>query len=128
MLTADVGGSNSYRKRLWKLELQHFADESGLHVTVAHYPPGTGKWNKIEHRMFCHNHPELAWPSAGDRRDLRQLDRKYRDQDGPPHQGPIDKHLYEKVIKVSDEQFATVQIKPHRFHGDWNYTIRPPPS
>jgi Rhodopirellula transposase DDE domain len=87
LLTADGGGSNGYRTRLWKLQLQRFADESGLDVTVAHYPPGTSKWNKIEHRMFCHITAELARSSARECRNRRQPHREHGDEDGTPHQG-----------------------------------------
>jgi hypothetical protein len=127
LLTADAGGSNGYRTRLWKLELQRFADESGLNVTVAHYPPGTSKWNKIEHRMFCHITQNWRGRPLESVETIVSLIGSTETKTGLRIKAAIDSHLYEKAIKVSDEQFASVHIKPHRFHGDWNYTICPPP-
>jgi len=128
LLTADAGGSNGYRTRLWKLELQRFADESGLNVTVAHYPPGTSKWNKIEHRMFCHITQNWRGRPLESVETVVSLIGSTETKTGLRIKAAIDTHLYEKAVKVSDEQFASVHIKPHRFHGDWNYTIHPPPS
>ena len=76
-VTADAGGSNGYRSRNWKHELQKLADEIGLTIHVSHFPPGTSKWNKVEHRLFCHIHSELAWHAADDLRDHRRPHRKH---------------------------------------------------
>ena len=128
LLTADGGGSNGYRTRLWKLELQRFATESGLDVTVAHYPPGTSKWNKIEHRMFCHITQNWRGRPLESVETVVSLIGSTTTKTGLRIKAALDSHLYETAIKVSDEQFGSIHIKPHRFHGDWNYTICPPPS
>jgi hypothetical protein len=128
LLTADAGGSNGYRTRLWKLELQRFANESGLHVTVAHYPPGTSKWNKIEHRMFCHITQNWRGRPLESVETVVSLIGGTTTKTGLRIKAALDGHLYEKAIKVSDEQVASLDIKPHAFHGDWNYTVRAPPS
>jgi len=120
-ITADCGGSNGARVRLWKRELQRFADETGLVVTVAHLPPGTSKWNRIEHRLFCLHLPELARQTAGqppshdltDRRPLPPIP-------ASPSPCDIDQSLYPKGIKVTDAEMATLNIQRHTFQGDWN--------
>ncbi len=127
LLTADGGGSNGYRTRLWKLQLQRFADESGLDVTVAHYPPGTSKWNKIEHRMFCHITQNWRGRPLESVETVVSLIGNTTTTTGLRIKAALDSHRYEKAIKVSDEQLASLHIRPHRFHGDWNYTIRTSP-
>ena len=120
--------SNGYRTKLWKRELRRFVDESGLAVTVAHYPPGTSKWNKIEHRMFCHitqNWRGRPLESVG---SIVSLIGSTTTKAGLRIRSALDKNHYEKAIRVSDEEMADIHIKPHRFHGDWNYTIRQSPS
>lgn len=125
MLTADSGGSNSARSRLWKLQLQHFADETGMEITVLHYPPGTSKWNKIEHRMF--NHITLNWRG----RPLTSFEvivqciAATTTSKGLRIQAALDQTIYEKGIKVTDAQMKQLHIERHQFHGDWNYTIKP---
>jgi hypothetical protein len=128
LLTADAGGSNGYRTRLWKLQLQRFADESGLHVTVAHYPPGTSKWNKIEHRMFCHITQNWRGRPLESVETVVSLIGSTATKAGLRIKAALDSHLYEKAIKVSNEQLASLHVRPHRFHGDWNYTIHSAPS
>jgi len=128
LVTADGGGSNGYRTRLWKLELQRFADESGLKVTVAHYPPGTSKWNKIEHRMFCHITQNWRGRPLESVETIVSLIGSTTTTTGLRIKAALDKNSYEKAIKVLDEELASLQLKPHRFHGDWNYTIHPTPS
>ncbi len=128
LVTADGGGSNGHRTRLWKLELQGFANESGLNVTVAHYPPGTSKWNKIEHRMFCHITQNWRGRPLESVATIVSLIADTTTKAGLRIKAALDCNLYEKAIKVSDDQLASLQIKPHHFHGDWNYTIRPAPS
>jgi hypothetical protein len=127
LVTADGGGSNGYRTRLWKLELQRFADESGLKVTVAHYPPGTSKWNKIEHRMFCHITQNWRGRPLESVETIVSLIGGTTTTTGLRIKAALDKNSYEKAIKVLDEELASLQLKPHRFHGDWNYAIHPTP-
>jgi hypothetical protein len=128
LLTADGGGSNGYRTRLWKLELQRFADESGLDVTVAHYPPGTSKWNKIEHRLFCHITQNWRGRPLESVETVVSLIGNTVTKTGLRIKAALDRHLYEKAITVSDDQLASLHIRPHRFHGEWNYTLRSSPT
>jgi Rhodopirellula transposase DDE domain len=128
LLTADGGGSNGYRTKLWKVELQRFADESGLTVTVAHYPPGTSKWNKIEHRMFCHITQNWRGRPLESVETIVSLIGSTTTTKGLRIKAALDKNSYEKAITVLDEELASLRIKPHHFHGDWNYTLRPTPS
>jgi len=128
LVTADGGGSNGYRTRLWKRELQRFVDESGLAVTVAHYPPGTSKWNKIEHRMFCHITQNWRGRPLESVESIVSLIGSTTTKAGLRIRSALDKNHYEKAIRVSDEEMADIHISPHRFHGDWNYTIRQSPS
>jgi len=123
LVTADGGGSNGYRTRLWKLELQRFANESGLNVTVAHYPPGTSKWNKIEHRMFCHITQNWRGRPLESVETVVSLIGGTTTRTGLRIKAALDSNRYEKAIKVSDDQIASLNLKPHRFHGDWNYTL-----
>ncbi len=128
LITADSGGSNSSRSRLWKLELQRLADETGLIVEVCHYPPGTSKWNKIEHRLFCHitrnwrgvplETYEVVVSSIGNTRTRSGLE----------VHAWLDDKIYEKGVKVSDEELSECVIKRHAFHGEWNYEIHPKKS
>jgi len=128
LLTADGGGSNGYRTRLWKLEIQRFANESGLDVTVAHYPPGTSKWNKIEHRMFCHITQNWRGRPLESVETVVSLIGNTTTKTGLRIKAALDPHLYEKALTVSDQELASLHIKPHRFHGEWNYTARSTPS
>jgi len=127
LITADGGGSNGHRTRLWKLELQQFADESGLSLTVAHYPPGTSKWNKIEHRMFCHITENWRGRPLESVETIVSLIGATTTSTGLRIKAAVDRNHYQKGIKVSDEELASLNVQPHRFHGDWNYTIRPSP-
>jgi hypothetical protein len=127
LVTADGGGSNGYRTRLWKLELQRFADESGLDITIAHYPPGTSKWNKIEHRMFCHITQNWRGRPLESVEAIVSLIGSTTTKAGLRIRSALDSKAYDKAIRVSDEELASIHIKPHGFHGDWNYTIRPSP-
>lgn len=125
ILTADSGGSNSARSRLWKLQLQKFADETGIEVTVLHYPPGTSKWNKIEHRMF--SHITLNWRA----RPLTSFEvivqciAATTTSKGLRIEAALDENVYEKGTKVTDAQMKELNLHRHLFHGDWNYTIKP---
>jgi hypothetical protein len=128
LVTADGGGSNGHRTRLWKVELQRFASESGLSLTVAHYPPGTSKWNKIEHRMFCHITENWRGRPLESVETIVSLIGSTTTKTGLRIKAALDKNRYEKAIKVSDAQLGSLNVAPHRFHGEWNYTIHPAPS
>ncbi len=127
LVTADGGGSNGYRLRLWKFELQRFVDESGLDVTIAHYPPGTSKWNKIEHRMFCHITQNWRGRPLETVESIVSLIGSTTTKSGLRIKAVLDQNQYEKAIRVSDEELAGVNLKASSFHGDWNYTIRKSP-
>jgi hypothetical protein len=125
MITADGGGSNGYRVRLWKVELQKLADELKLPVTVCHLPPGTSKWNKIEHRLF--SFITINWRAKPllSYRTIVQLIAATTTDTGLKVRAVLDENKYPKGVKVSDAQLAAVNLLPHSFHGDWNYTISP---
>jgi Rhodopirellula transposase DDE domain len=124
-ITADGGGSNGSRVRLWKTQLQNFADVTGLVIHVHHYPPGTSKWNKIEHRMFCHITQTWRGRPLTDRLAVVELIGATTTKTGLKVECAIDERIYEKGIKVSDAEMATIAIKGDAFHPEWNYTIRP---
>jgi len=123
LITADAGGSNGYRIRLWKRELQKLADETGLTLTVCHFPPGTSKWNKIEHRMFCHITANWRGRPLSSLEVTVNLIAGTTTQKGLTIQAGLDLGSYEKGIEVSEEEMSRVQLKPADFHGEWNYTI-----
>jgi len=125
MITADGGGSNGYRVRLWKVELQKLADELKLPVTVCHLPPGTSKWNKIEHRLF--SFITINWRGKPLRtyRTIVQLIAATTTKAGLKVRAELDENKYPKGIKISDTQLTAINLSPHSFHGDWNYTIAP---
>jgi hypothetical protein len=123
LITADAGGSNGYRIRLWKRELQRFADETGLTVTVCHFPPGTSKWNKIEHRMFCHITANWRGRPLSSLEVVVNLIGSTTTKKGLTIQAGVDLGNYPKGIEVSDEEMSQVRLKPADFHGEWNYTI-----
>ena len=125
LITADAGGSNSYRSRLWKVALQGLANDLGLTITVCHFPPGTSKWNKIEHRMFCHITKNLARQAASLCAVVVNLIGSTTTQTGLRIEAELDTNEYKTGIKVSNQQLAEVQLKKDTFHGDWNYTIAP---
>jgi transposase len=124
-ITADCGGSNSSRTRLWKIELQRLADQTGLQIVVCHFPPGTSKWNKIEHRMF--SFVSLNWRG----KPLESLEviinliAATTTSTGLTIYAQLDDRTYEKGIEVSDEQLAAVRIARDPFHGEWNYVVSP---
>jgi Rhodopirellula transposase DDE domain len=124
LICADSGGSNGYRIRLWKLELQRWADETGLDVTVCHYPPGTSKWNKIEHRLFSHISMNWRGRPLVSYQVIVNLIGATTTQAGLRVQADLDTDFYPTKVKVTDKQLATVDLNPHRFHGEWNYTIK----
>jgi hypothetical protein len=125
LITADGGGSNGSRLRLWKRELQHFADETGLSVSVCHYPPGTSKWNKIEHRLFCHISQNWRGKPLSSRLAIVELIAATTTRKGLTVRCEIDTRLYEKAIQVSQEEFDRINIERDVFHPEWNYTIHP---
>src|SRR5712671_1121670 len=125
MITADGGGSNGYRVRLWKVELQKLADELKLPITVCHLPPGTSKWNKIEHRLFSFITINWRGKPLRSYRTIVQLIAATTTDTGLKVRAELDENKYPKGVKVSDAQLATVNLTRHSFHGDWNYTIAP---
>lgn len=125
LITADGGGSNGVRNRLWKVSLQRLADESGLVLQVCHFPPGTSKWNKIEHRLFCHITQNWRGRPLVSRAAVVELIAATTTRAGLVVRSALDTTEYPKGIKVSDEELAHVRLTPEVFHGEWNYTIRP---
>lgn len=125
LITADAGGSNSYRSRLWKMSLQELADTIGLKITVCHFPPGTSKWNKIEHRMFCHITENWRGRPLTSLAVVVNLIGNTKTREGLKIKADLDINSYETGIKISDDELATINIRPAKFHGDWNYTILP---
>jgi hypothetical protein len=125
LITADGGGSNGYRLRLWKLELQGLVDELGFPVTVCHLPPGTSKWNKIEHRLFSFITQNWRGKPLVTHQVIVNLIAATTTKTGLRVQSRIDDRIYAKGRRVSDKQLALVNLEPHAFHGEWNYTIHP---
>ena len=128
LITADSGGSNGSRTRLWKVELQKMANQTGLTITVCHFPPGTSKWNKIEHRMFSFITKNWRGKPLTDRATIVNLIGSTTTEEGLKIRCELDTNHYPKGIKVSDAQMDKVKLKKHEFHGDWNYTIYPTKS
>ena len=125
LICADGGGSNGYRVRLWKLELQRFANATGLKVTVCHLPPGTSKWTKIEHRLVSHISMNWRGHPLVSHQVVVELIGATTTREGLRVQAELDTGVYPTQVKVSDAELAAVQITPHAFHGEWNYTITP---
>ena len=125
LVTADSGGSNSSRCRLWKVELQKWADETGLIIEVCHYPPGTSKWNKIEHRVFCHITRNWQGVPLETVEVVVECIGATTTQTGLEVHAWLDESHYDKGRKVSDEQLAECNIKLSQYHGEWNYEIHP---
>src|SRR5271167_3116661 len=125
MITADGGGSNGSRVKLFKLELQKLADETGLTLQVCHYPPGTSKWNKIEHRLFCHITQTWRGTPLTNRLAVVELIASTTTKTGLTVRCELDTRIYPKGIKVSDDEMARLNIKGDAFHPEWNYTISP---
>jgi hypothetical protein len=124
-ITADGGGSNGSRVRLWKIELQKFADATGMIVHVHHYPPGTSKWNKIEHRLFCHITQTWRGRPLTDRLAVVELIAATTTTTGLRVESALDTRTYQKGIKVTDAEMDALDITGDAFHPEWNYTIRP---
>ncbi len=125
LITADSGGSNSSRNRLWKVELQKMANRTGLTITVCHFPPGTSKWNKIEHRMFSFITQNWRGKPLINCATIVNLIGSTKTKEGLKIRCELDTKTYPKGIKVPDAQLEKVKLKKHKFHGDWNYTIYP---
>src|SRR5487761_736004 len=127
LTTADCGGSNGARVRLWKRELQTLADQTGLSITVAHLPPGTSKWNRIEHRLFAFITQNWRGKPLVSHQVIVQLIANTKTAAGLTVACRLDANTYEKGIKVTDHEMAALNIRPAEFHGEWNYTISPRP-
>jgi hypothetical protein len=123
LITADGGGSNGSRSRLWKVALQGLADELGLRLHVCHFPPGTSKWNKVEHRLFCHITQNWRGKPLVSRQAIVSLIAATTTRTGLTVRAELDTNTYETGIKVSDEELAQVNLKGDEFHGEWNYRI-----
>ena len=124
-ITADAGGSNGYRARAWKLELQQFADESHLRVRVSHFPPGTSKWNKIEHRLFCHITENWRGKPLTTFETIVDLIGHTRTAAGLRVKAKLDTRTYPTGVPVSRAQMDTIALLPDTFHGEWNYELLP---
>lgn len=125
LINADGGGSNSSRVRLWKLELQKLADEIGLEITVCHLPPGTSKWNKIEHRLFCHITKNWQARPLTSYEVIVNLIGHTTTKTGLRVFAELDEHKYELAIPVSKQEMSQIRIRPHELNSKWNYTISP---
>lgn len=125
LITADGGGSNGTRNRRWKVMLQDLSEETGLRISVCHFPPGTSKWNKIEHRMFCHITRNWRGHPLTSRAVVVNLIGSARTKKGLTIQAQLDEGVYPLGVKVTDEELAEVRLTRHDFHGEWNYTISP---
>lgn len=124
-INADGGGSNGSRVRLWKTELQEFANETGKVIHVSHFPPGTSKWNKIEHKMFCFISQNWRGRPLKDMATIVQLIANTTTTKGLTINAKLDKNHYKKGIKISDEELKKINLQKNVFHGEWNYTISP---
>ena len=125
LITADSGGSNGARVRLWKWELQQFADETGLEISVCHFPPGTSKWNKIEHRLFSFISQNWRGKPLISHEVIINLIAATTSKAGLRVKSELDSNSYPPGIKVSDQQMAELHLRRDRFHGDWNYSLLP---
>jgi transposase len=125
LITADGGGSNASRNRLWKYALQQLSDETGLKISVCHFPPGTSKWNKIEHRLFSWITQNWRGKPLTSHAVIVNLIANTTTQTGLRIEAALDKGTYPKGIKVTNEQMAALKIKPSDFHGEWNYAVEP---
>lgn len=128
LVCADAGGSNGYRLRLWKTELARLAEQTGLKITVCHFPPGTSKWNKIEHRLFAQISSNWRGEPLTSHQVVVDLIGATTTQTGLTVRAERDPASYPRGIKVSDAELAAVRLQRHHFHGDWNYTVRPSPA
>jgi len=125
LITADAGGSNGYRVRAWKVELAKLAAETGLEITVCHYPPGTSKWNKVEHRMFSFITMNWRGRPLVSYRTIIELIAGTTTKEGLRIKAERDPEWYPKGVKISDDELAAVPLTAHEWHGEWNYTVSP---
>jgi hypothetical protein len=125
LITADCGGSNGSRLRLWKWELQRLADETGLEISLAHFPPGTSKWNKIEHRLFSFITQNWRGKPLISHEVIVNLIAATTTRTGLRVQSALDSNSYESGIRISKQQMEELNIRRDEFHGEWNYTILP---
>jgi transposase len=123
LITADAGGSNGYRSRLWKLELAKLAQRTGLEITVCHFPPGTSKWNRIEHRLWSHVSMNWRGRPLTSHEVVVNLIGATKTRSGLKVRAHLDQGSYPIGKTITDKQLATVELKPHPFHGEWNYTL-----
>ena len=123
LITADAGGSNGYRLKAWKVQLARLAAETGLDITVCHYPPGTSKWNRIEHRMFSFITMNWRGRPLTSLRVIIELISATTTATGLTIQAGYDPNWYPTKVKITNKQLAAVPLDPHEFHGEWNYTI-----
>ena len=123
LITADSGGSNGNRNRLWKYELQRLADKTGMVIEVCHYPPGTSKWNKIEHRLFCHITRNWRGVPLETRQVVVNLVSSTKTEEGLEVHCQLDEKDYPKGRKIMDKQMVELNIRRNAFHGEWNYEI-----
>jgi hypothetical protein len=125
LITADAGGSNGSRLRLWKVALQELADQTGLRIAVCHFPPGTSKWNKIEHRLFSYISQNWRGKPLRSLETIVNLIAATTTTTGLKVQAELNTQTYPAGIKVFDQQLEQVQLRRDKFHGDWNYEIQP---
>jgi len=125
LITADSGGSNGSRLRLWKWELQKLAQQTGLVISVCHLPPGTSKWNKIEHRLFSFISQNWRGQPLLTHAAIVSLIAATKTETGLKVRCVLDTRKYPKNVKLTDEQMVAIHLKPDKFHGDWNYAIHP---
>ena len=123
LITADAGGSNGYRLRAWKVHLARLAAETGLDITCCHYPPGTSKWDRIEHRMFSFITMNWRGRPLTSLRTIIELISATATSTGLTIQAAYDPTVYPKGVQITDQQLAAVPLHPHDWHGEWNYTI-----
>jgi hypothetical protein len=127
LVCADAGGSNGYRLRAWKVELAKLAKDAGLEITVCHFPPGTSKWNKIEHRMFSFITMNWRGRPLTSYRVVVQLIANTTTKKGLKIEAELDEGYYPTGVKITNQELAAVPLTRHEFHGDWNYTVHPSP-
>jgi hypothetical protein len=125
LITADAGGSNGYRARAWKIELQNLADETGLRIHVSHFPPGTSKWNKIEHRLFCHITRNWRGRPLSSFETVVNLIGSTKTTKGLRVKAQLDEKTYPTGVKITKAQMKGLALQVDEFHGDWNYQLQP---
>jgi len=125
LITADAGGSNGYRRRAWKQQLQELANETGLTIHVVHFPPGTSKWNKIEHRLFCHLSKNWRGRPLFDYTTIIELIGSTKTKTGLKVTALLDEGDYPTGQRVTNREMKTINIEKHPWHGEWNYSIAP---